>query len=71
MSPQESQPDKIPIPQGRECLQRAGFDLGPNAGSRGECWIRRRDGLPVFVAYAPPWGEYFLAEAIHDVIALN
>ena len=62
----QKQPEKISIVEGRKLLRNGGFDPGPNAGSRAECWIRKRDGHPVTVTYAPPWGEYFMAESLHD-----
>lgn len=66
------QPPKMSLVEGHELLRKAGFEQGPSAGSRGECWIRTRDGHPAYVVYAgPPWGDYFLAEAIHDTIALD
>jgi hypothetical protein len=69
-APAPAQPPKISIPEGRVLLS-VSFEPGPNAGPRGECWIRKRDGHPVFVTYAgPPWGEYFMAESVHDALAM-
>jgi hypothetical protein len=60
-------PPKTPFEEGRRLLTEAGLRQGPSAGSRGELWLDGR-GNPFFVAYAPPYPQFFWTYSLMNAI---
>jgi hypothetical protein len=60
---------KTPLAEGRAQLIERDFEMGPNAGSRGELWIHK-SGHPAFITYVgPPYGEYFSTESLEEAFS--